>query len=163
MGQGLLRADGVAARKWRTWAVAAPLSLLLWLGLTALTIRFGNAAPLPLTIFAYVAYAIAGAFGVLFALGFCLRFGAGSRWPGVAPMSDNALGIYILHYAPVVWLQFALLDFAWPAPLKAAAVFCGAIVCCLVVTTGAGRLRRLVEAARRPTPPRLAAQAELQR
>jgi hypothetical protein len=160
VGRGLLGSGGLAARNWRASAVAAAFSLFLWLGLTALGLPFGDAPPWPLAVAANVAYAVAGACSVLFALGFCLRFGGSSRWPLFGLVSDNALGVYVLHYAPVVWLQYALLDLPWPAPLKAAAVLCGATICCLVVAIGTDRLRRLIEDARRPALPRIAVQSK---
>ncbi|MBV9289828.1 MAG: hypothetical protein JO288_18785, partial [Hyphomicrobiales bacterium] len=85
---------------------------------------------------------------------------ADSRWSLVWPLSDNAFGVYVLHYAPVVWLQYALLGSTWPAPLKAAAVFCGAIACCLAMIAAARLLRRLVEDAGRAALLRMAAQAK---
>jgi hypothetical protein len=36
--------------------------------------------------------------------------------------------MYLLHYAPVVWLQYALMDAAAPALVKAAIAFGGALV-----------------------------------
>ena len=159
LGRGLLRTEGGCARNWRAWAIAASFSLLAWLGLTALVLEFGGARSLPLEIAADIAFALAGLSSVLFALAFCLRFGARGRWPLLGPLSDNALGVYVLHYAPVVWLQYALLRTAWPAPLKAAAVFSGAILSCLAILAAARSLRRLIEGAGRAAQPRLA-QAE---
>ena len=46
-------------------------------------------------------------------------------WPLLGRLSDDAFGVYVLHYAPVVWLQYELLAFNWPAPLKALVVFFG--------------------------------------
>jgi hypothetical protein len=145
LGRGLLQAAGPIARNWKAWAIAAVLSLLVWLGLMGLVVRFGEATPFPVTVAVDIAYPVAGAYSALFALAFCLRFGAVSRWSLIGPLSDNSLGIYVLHYAPVIWLQYALLGLVWPAPLKAAVVFCGAIACCLALIV-AGRLAgRVIE------------------
>lgn len=42
-------------------------------------------------------------------------------------LSANAYGIYVVHYGFVTWLQFALLGFDWPVPVKFALVFLGAV------------------------------------
>jgi hypothetical protein len=50
-----------------------------------------------------------------------LRFGtAQSRL--LDSLARNAMGIYILHYAPVVWLQYFLLGSALPGTVKATIV-----------------------------------------
>jgi glucans biosynthesis protein C len=144
LGAGMLRTDGVAARKWSIWMAAAVASLGIWLGLTALALRPGSSAPLLLQAAGDATYALAGACSVIFILGICLRFGAARRWPLLAWLSDNALGLYVLHYAPVIWLQYALLGLAWPAPLKAALVFCGTAASCLAAIGAARSLRRSV-------------------
>jgi peptidoglycan/LPS O-acetylase OafA/YrhL len=41
---------------------------------------------------------------------------------------DVAFGIYLLHYAPLVWLQWTLLGLALPAVAKAAIVFAGTLL-----------------------------------
>ena len=152
LGRGLLRPRGAAARNWKTWMAAAAASLILWMGLTALTIHLGDGMPLPLAIAGDASYALAGSCSVVFALAICLRFGARSRWPVIATVSDNALGVYVLHYAPVVWMQYALLGIAWPAPIKAAAVFCVAAVACLAATAAARSLLGRASGARDAFP-----------
>jgi Acyltransferase family len=144
LGAGVLRADGVAAKKWAVWMAAAVASLAVWLGLTALALRPGWSAPLLLHAAGDASYALAGACSVVFIIGICLRFGAAGRWPLLARLSDSALGLYVLHYAPVVWLQYALLGLAWPAPLKAALVLGGATASCMAVIAAARSLRRSV-------------------
>ena len=146
LGAGLLRTGGVAARKWAIWMAAAAISLALWLGLTALVLHLGQSAPLLLSAANDASFALAGACSVVFVLAFCLRFGSAGRWPLLARISDDALGIYVLHYAPVVWLQYALLGLAWPAPLKAALVLCGTAASCMAVIAAARSLRRSVAA-----------------
>jgi peptidoglycan/LPS O-acetylase OafA/YrhL len=150
LGAGMLRADGVAARKWVAWMAAAVASLAVWLGLTALALRPGWPAPLLLHAAGDASYALAGACSVAFMIGICLRFGTAGRWPLLAWLSDNAFGLYVLHYAPVIWLQYALLGLAWPAPLKAALVLCGAIAACMAAITAARPLGGSV-ATRLPT------------
>ena len=151
LGVGLLRADGLAARTWRGWAAAAAASLFLWMGLTGLLMRFGDAPPLALTLIGDASYAFAGACSVLFILALCLRFGSTRPWRLLSRLSDDAFGVYVLHYAPVVWLQYALLDFDWPAPLKALIVVIGAGAACLAALA-AGRSAVGLARLRRPSP-----------
>ncbi len=146
LGKGMLRTDGVVARKWAIWMAAAVASLALWLGLTALALRPGSSPPPLLCAAGDASYAVADACSVVFVLAVCLHFGAAGRWPLLARLSDNALGIYVLHYAPVVWLQYALLGLAWPAPLKAALVLCGSAASCMAAIAAARSLRRSVGA-----------------
>ena len=42
-------------------------------------------------------------------------------------MQPSAYGIYLLHYMPIIWLQYAVFDPAWPAGIKAAIVFIGSL------------------------------------
>ena len=152
LGRGLLRLRGGAASDWKTWMAAAAASLILWMGLTALTIRLGDETPLPLAIASDASYVLAGSCSLVFALAICLRFGTGSHWPVIATVSDNALGVYVLHYAPVVWMQYALLGLAWPAPIKALAVFCLVGAACLAATAAARSLLGRAWGARHASP-----------
>jgi surface polysaccharide O-acyltransferase-like enzyme len=43
-------------------------------------------------------------------------------------LAANAYGIYLLHYAAVLWMQYALLDLSVNAIVKAALVFTVALV-----------------------------------
>ena len=133
LGVGLARSDGLAARSWKRWMFAAAGSLVLWMGLTGLTLQMGDASPLVLNLASDASYALACACSVLFVLALCLRFGASRPWPLLGRFSDDAFGVYVLHYAPVVWLQYELLDVNCPAPLKALVVFVGSGVVCLAL------------------------------
>jgi surface polysaccharide O-acyltransferase-like enzyme len=125
--RGLLAVEGILARRWLVWLALALGSLMLWMGLTALTMQFATSVPLPLQIAADAGYVVACASSVFFVIGLSLRFGA-IRSPVLDNLSKNAMGMYLLHYAPVVWLQYALMDAAAPAVAKAAVVFAGALV-----------------------------------
>jgi len=124
VSRGFLSADGPLPQSWRFWLAAAALSLILWMGLTALTLS--GPAPLALRAASDAAYALAGACSVAFALAVSLRFGQ-TRWPIVKNLSAHALGIYLVHYAFTVWLQFALLPAGVPAIAKAGVVFLAAL------------------------------------
>ena len=146
LGKGMLRADSVLASKWAVWMAAAVGSLALWMGLTALSLPLDRPAPLLLQLATDASFALAGACGLLFVLALGLRFGTARRWPILNKLSDHALGLYVLHYAPVVWLQYALLGLACPALLKAGIVFGGATALCLAALAAARSLRRSLEA-----------------
>jgi hypothetical protein len=56
-------------------------------------------------------------------------------------LSKNAFGIYLLHYAPLVWLQYALMDVPLSAVAKATIVFGGTLLLAFAAT-GAIRFSR---------------------
>jgi hypothetical protein len=59
-------------------------------------------------------------------LAMLLRFGH-QRVRLLDSLSNNAYGMYWVHYGPVVWLQYALLDRELPAIAKAATVLDGTL------------------------------------
>ena len=58
-----------------------------------------------------------------------------ARWRG----RRSALPVYVLHHAPVVWMQFALLGLALPAIVKGALVFAASLAVAWGLAAGAGR------------------------
>jgi glucans biosynthesis protein C len=123
--QGLLAIDGMLARRWGRWLAGALASFLLWMGLTAMTMNYPDLFLLQLG--ADASFALAGASGCFFMMAACLRFGAvHSRIFG--SLSNNAFGMYLLHYIFVVWLQYALLGLALLAIAKAMIVLGGTLV-----------------------------------
>ena len=124
--RGLLAADGMLARRWSVWLACALACFLLWIGLTALTLAYATSAPFVLQVGADISFVLAGASGFFFMMAACLRFGA-IRSPLFDNLSNNAFGIYLLHYAPLVWLQYSLLGVALSAVAKAMIVFSGAL------------------------------------
>jgi surface polysaccharide O-acyltransferase-like enzyme len=55
-----------------------------------------------------------------------IRF-ARSRSPLFDSLAENSYAIYLVHYAFVAWLQYALLPAAVPAAVKGLVVFLGAL------------------------------------
>jgi glucans biosynthesis protein C len=131
LGRGILNADGFLAKRWRTLLGLAPAALVVWMALAGLVLELGDHAPAALQFLADASYAVAGLFGVLLALAVAFRFG-GARRPLVGALADKALPIYLLHYAPVVWVQYGLLDLRLPAVVKGSIVF----VCALAISWG---------------------------
>jgi len=125
--RGLLAREGRLARRWSVWLLCALASLLLWMGLAGLTLNYATSAPLVLQIAAGVSFALAGASSFFFVMAACLRFGA-IHLRLFDGLSRNAFGLYLLHYAPLVWLQYALLDAPLSAIAKAVIVFGGTLL-----------------------------------
>lgn len=122
LGEGLLAPDGALARRWRRLAVLSPLMLFSWMGLTGVTMTFPAFAPLLMRLLSALAYVGASVAGVMLLMALSTRFLA-RRIAWLEPLSRNALGIFVLHYVPLVWVQYLLLDAPLPAILKALIVF----------------------------------------
>ena len=131
--RGMLVPGGMLARRWSLWLVGALASLLLWMGLAGLTLTYATSAPLMLQVAADVSFALAGASSFFFVMAACLRFGA-IRSRLFDGLSRNAFGLYLLHYAPLVWLQYALLDVPLSAFAKGMIVFGGTLLIAFVAT-----------------------------
>lgn len=147
-----LNSDGALARQWLFWVAAAIAAFALWGGLTSLTLPDWGNSPLLARLGAALAYPIACVTGALGFLAIGLRL-LTMRSRVLHSLSENAYSIYLIHYAPVVWLQYALLGRDLPAPAKAATVFACALATSWAVSAAvATLLRRRVEiAAKRAT------------
>jgi glucans biosynthesis protein C len=122
MENGLLASDGLLARRWATWLVAAFAAFLLWIASTAAVFDLRDAAPLGLQISADLGFVLSCASSSLFVIAVFLHF-ASNRSRVLDSLSRNAYGIYLVHYVFVVWLQYALLNAPVFAFVKAATVF----------------------------------------
>ena len=129
--RGLIAVDGILARRW-AYALAFALgALLLWMGLTALSMNGG--ASLSVKIAADLSFVPACAAGCFFLIAVCSRFATGySRLLGY--LSANAYGLYLVHYVFIVWLQYALLAAPLFAVVKAGIVFSGTLLLSLATT-----------------------------
>jgi hypothetical protein len=107
--RGLLAADGEMARRWPVWLSAAILTYgcIVALIYIKLSVPDPNNPPVWWDItyaLAFVAYSAAQTFNIL---ALFLRFdNEGSSI--LDPLRDSAYGIYLLHYVPVLWLQYWL-------------------------------------------------------
>lgn len=119
---GLLDVDGALARRWAIWVIGSFASFSLWIIPAALIVK-GPGASIPglgvISDFGLVIFAGAACFSMT---AIFLRFAA-VRLPLLDNISENAYAIYFFHYAFVIWLQFMLLDFAFPAIGKGLVVF----------------------------------------
>jgi Acyltransferase family len=123
--RGLLATDGKLARRWALWAVAALIAFVAasGVGIAAMTVHLGSRAWETIADFGFVVSCAASSFAFL---ALFVRF-AGTRRKLFDSLSENAYGMYLVHYAFVSWLQYALLKMALPAIAKGLVVFPSAV------------------------------------
>jgi surface polysaccharide O-acyltransferase-like enzyme len=125
LDRGLLAPDGKLARRWLLWTVAALIIFVAKSGIGIATITSHPHSS---------AWAVANDFGFVLScaatslafLALFLHF-VRSRSRRLESLSANSYGIYLVHYAFVSWLQYALLPASLPGYAKFAIVFCGAL------------------------------------
>jgi surface polysaccharide O-acyltransferase-like enzyme len=131
--RGLLATDGMLARRWALWFGVWIASFLLWIIPMALIFNDSAGAPLWLRILAEFGFVLACASGCFFLAAVFLQFATG-RSRVLGSLSDNAYGMYLIHYVFVIWLQYALLPVPLFAVVKAAIVFSGTLVASWALT-----------------------------
>jgi hypothetical protein len=153
LDRGLLAADGVLARRWGLTLAGAAAGFLIWILPTAMIQEYyKDSGPLALQLVADFGFVLGCAGGCAVVLAATLRF-ARSRSRMLDSLSENAYGMYLVHYVFVVWLQYALLGAALPGIVKAAIVFGGTVLLSWGATLALGSIpigSRLVGAQRRP-------------
>jgi len=124
--RGLLATDGKLARRWPLWAVAAMIAfgLATGVGLAAMTAHIGSRAWEIAVDSFFVLSCAASSFAFLAVF---VRF-ANTRRRIFDSLSDNAYGMYLIHYAFVSWLQLGLLKAQLPAIAKGSIVFLGTVL-----------------------------------
>jgi peptidoglycan/LPS O-acetylase OafA/YrhL len=123
--RGLLAPDGKLTRRWPLWVVAA----LVLFGLATVVTIVGltsHAQSEGWAIAMDAGFVLSCAASSLAFLALFIRF-ARSRSRLFDSLSANSYGIYLVHYAFVSWLQYALLPASLPAIAKFAVVFLGAL------------------------------------
>jgi hypothetical protein len=128
---GLLAADGGLARRWPVWLAATVVSYSSILALIYIkhsVLPDVNHQPFWWELayaLSFVAYSAAQTFNIM---ALFLRF-SNDGSSVLDPLRDSAYGIYLIHYVPVLWLQYAMFDMSFgPVPqlsaiIKAAIVF----------------------------------------
>ncbi|TAI62130.1 acyltransferase [Bradyrhizobium sp. Leo170] len=125
LDRGLLAADGRLAKSSWGWAVAALVPYcLLWVLIYIKREILGNPVRLPDWYEAtyglfFASFSVAIMFVIL---AYFLRFKQ-SGWSILDPMQPDAYGMFLVHYPIVLWLQYWMFDFNWPAIVKAAIAF----------------------------------------
>jgi len=120
--QGLLAPEGMLARRWRTWLAGAFGGFVLWLIPSTLMFEHMADPSWVLDLLADLGFVLASVSACFALAAVFLRF-AVTRSPVFDSLSANAYGIYLIHYVPVIWVQYLLLGVALPAVAKGAAVF----------------------------------------
>ncbi len=84
-----------------------------------------------------------GAYGLAFALfSGAMAFAVPATFLHVAErglglldaVRPSAYGIFLTHYIFIIWLQYAVYDFSWPAGVKAAIVLAGTLAASWALT-----------------------------
>jgi peptidoglycan/LPS O-acetylase OafA/YrhL len=128
--KGLLAADGGLARRWPVWLAATIVTYGCIIGLIYIkhsVLPDVNHQPLWWELayaLAFVAYGAAQTFNII---ALFLRFdNQGSSI--LDPLRDSAYGIYLIHYVPVLWLQYALNDISLAPVMQVSAILKAIIV-----------------------------------
>jgi hypothetical protein len=123
--RGLLASDGKLARRWLVWSIAAFFAFAIASGIGIATITAHPGSRL-WEIMSDVTFVISCAASSFAFLALFVRFAQTPRkiWDS---LSNNAYGMYLVHYAFVSWLQYVLLKAALPAIAKGSLVFFGTV------------------------------------
>jgi peptidoglycan/LPS O-acetylase OafA/YrhL len=135
--RGLLSPDGKLARRWFAWSLAALLIFFaaIVVIIMAITTHGGTAYWRALSDSAFVISCATTSFALLAVF---VRFAKRSAvWNS---LSDNAYGMYLIHYPFVSWLQYALLKTQMPAFAKGSIVFLGTMLLSWGVIAGIRRM-----------------------
>jgi peptidoglycan/LPS O-acetylase OafA/YrhL len=126
---------------WGAWFVVGVFACFVYMGTVGKTFQLPALAS---QVLLGVTYAVSGTGASLGFLGAFRRFARNPR-PVLDHLSANAYGIYVIHYAAVLWIQFALLSVSWPAWIKFGIAFIGGLALSWAVST----LIRQIPAVRR--------------
>jgi surface polysaccharide O-acyltransferase-like enzyme len=128
--KGLLAGDGGLARRWPVWlaaTIAAYGAILALIYVKHSVLPDPNHQPLwweTAYALAFVSYSAAQTFNIL---ALYLRF-SNDGSSVLDPLRDSAYGIYLIHYVPVLWLQYALYDISLSPVMQVTAIIKAAIV-----------------------------------
>ncbi len=126
---GLLAENGALASRWRVWLASA---LVFYVAILVLVYAHHNwvvnfeSPPLLWRAsygLAFATYSAAMAF-LVSALFLCF---AESGWRLLDALRPSAYGVYLVHYIFIIWLQYAVHDYSFPAVVKFAIVFAGTL------------------------------------
>ena len=136
LDRGLLAPDGEMARRWPVWLGATIASygcILALIYIKHSVLPDVNHQPLwwdAAYALAFVTYSAAQTFNIL---ALFLRFdNEGSSV--LDPLRDSAYGIYLIHYVPVLWLQYALYDISFGPVMQVTAIIKAVIVFVLTLS-----------------------------
>lgn len=133
---GILGEEGALARRWPVWLAFATLfyaAILLLVYAHHNWIADINSPPLSWQALYGLAFALFSAAMTFVVLAVFLAFAASSVRL-LDAMRPQAYGIFLTHYIFIIWLQYAVYDYAWPAFAKFAIVLGGTLALSWAVT-----------------------------
>jgi peptidoglycan/LPS O-acetylase OafA/YrhL len=142
--RGILTSGGNLARRWLLWAIAA---VVVFVASSALVISVLTTAKAASTLWQAImdlVFTITCATTSMAMLAVFVRFAKNSRRM-FDSLRDNAYGIYLVHYAFVSWLQYAMLKSQLSGFAKLSIVFSLAVALSWITTAA---LRRIPAVAR---------------
>ena len=128
--RGAFRAEGHMAKYWWIWGFLALVAV------SAIAFPFMTGRELPLERYVVLAETTL----VVMALMSVFARLARKSVPVFSSLSANSYGIYIVHYAVIVWLQYAILRIELNAWLKAVIVFIEGVAICWSLVAGVRRI-----------------------
>ena len=144
--KGLLAPDGRLARRWPAWLSASLGAFAAALVVLIAALSSPGKPRLWETIGGFT-FALSCAASSFAFLALSMRFAKtrGRLFASLRSLRENAYGIFLVHYAFVSWLQYALLKTSLPGLAKGSCVFLGALALSWGVTAA---LRRIPGVAR---------------
>jgi surface polysaccharide O-acyltransferase-like enzyme len=133
---GILSQDGELARRWPLWLAFASMfyaAILLLVYAHHNWIADFASPPLSWQTGYGLAFALFSAAMTFTVVTVSLAF-ASSNMKLLDAMRPQAYGIFLIHYIFIIWLQYAVYDYAWPAFVKFAIVFGGTLALSWAVT-----------------------------
>jgi len=143
LDSGLLAPEGKLSRRWPLWCLGALLAFGITsaVGIAALTTHLGSRSWEVASEFTFVLSCAASS---LVFLSLFVRF-ATKRNRVFDSINRNAYGMYLIHYAFVSWLQYAVLKLSLPAIAKFSVV----LIATVLLSWGTTALLRRVPAVAR--------------
>jgi surface polysaccharide O-acyltransferase-like enzyme len=144
---GILAENGELAKRWLVWlafAAAFYAAILVLVYAHHNWVAEFDSPPLVWKAAYGLAFACYSA-AMAFTLSAIFERFAGSRFYLLDAMQPFAYGIYLVHYIFIIWLQYVMYDYSFPAFVKFAIVFAGTLSLSWAVTV---TLRRIPVVAR---------------
>lgn len=139
--RGILAEDGTLARRWPRWLLVAIVTVVLAIGLLAtIAGRFSRGEPPSVLLDAVfgLSFVTACAAASFLSLSVFVRF---ARAGGLLErLRDEAYGMFVVHFAFVSWLQYALLESPVSAVVKGGLVITGAVLLSWATTAALRRI-----------------------
>src|SRR6185437_3413418 len=117
---GLFAENGEVAKRWPVWLGFALVfygAILLLVYAHHNWVADFNSPPLDWRVGYGLAFALFSAAMTFLEPSLFLRFAPG-RWRLMDALRPSAYGIFLTHYIFIIWLQYAVYGYAWPAAVK---------------------------------------------